>query len=283
NYTLCESLYSRNTKNPKVNYTFIEFFNGIGTISAREEDGTITQERYDKGMLSAQELSLRQINAPQRYLPAYVIREAIASMAIYGKFNIDLVRRPAEANNAKCLLRTGENIAYLYNNLNNNHTLHYDKIIKNLNNINPNYTNIGYNFFGNRLYLNLKERNLSHTIDLLHISDGTLKYMLLMGIFLNPERGHFIGLDEPESYLHPDMIRSVAKMIKEAAKHSQTIVATHSPLLLNAFTLKDILIFQKDTTNGTSVLRGNEAYVGENYELLPGQLWLNGEIGGTRW
>ncbi|MBD5356994.1 MAG: AAA family ATPase [Bacteroides sp.] len=283
NYTICESLYSQNAKNTHSTYSYIEFRNGVGTISARDEDGSISQENYDKGMLSAQELSLRQINAPQRYLPAYIIREAVTSMAIYGKFNIDMVRRPSEANNSKRLIRTGENIAYLYNTLNNNHSLHYEKIIKNLNNINPNYTGIGYNFFGNRLYLNLRESNLSHTIDTLHISDGTLKYMLLMGIFINPDRGYLIGLDEPESYLHPDMIRSIAKMIKEASKHSQIIVATHSPLLLNAFNLEDILIFQKDKTNNTTVLRGNEAYQGEEQDLLPGQLWLNGEIGGTRW
>lgn len=43
------------------------------------------------------------------------------------------------------------------------------------------------------------------------------------------------------------MIRSVAKMMKSAGKTSQIIVATHSALLLNAFELDDILVFEKMT------------------------------------
>ena len=130
----------------------------------------------------------------------------------------------------------------------------------------------------------MRERNLSHAIDALHISDGTLKFMLLMSIFYNPERGLLVGIDEPESCLHPDMIRSVAKMMKSAARSSQIIVATHSPLLLNSFELDDILVFEKNDNNETTINRYSEADFEEREgELLPGQMWLNGDIGGKRW
>ena len=121
-------------------------------------------------------------------------------------------------------------------------------------------------------------------MDALHISDGTLKYMLLLAIFHNPDRGALVYIDEPESCLHPDMIRSVAKMMKSAAKTSQIIVATHSALLLNAFELDDILVFEKNDRNESQIKRYSEGDF-EDYEgeILPGQLWLNGEIGGKRW
>ena len=283
NYSLCETLYSEDSKGKKKNFCYLEFRNGIGQISVRTKSG-IDVEKYEGGMLSAQELVLRQITDPQRYLPSFVVREAINSVAAYSRFNFDKVRQPAEANDLKRLMSTGENLSQLLSRLNNNFSLQYEKIRESLSDINPNFTDIGFNVFGSRLYLSLREKNLAHAIDALHISDGTLKYMLLLSIFHNPERGMLIDIDEPESCLHPDMIRSVAKMMKSAAQKSQIIVATHSALLLNSFELNDILVFEKNTQNETMVKRyGEEDFDDREGDLLPGQLWLNGEIGGKRW
>ena len=283
NYTLCETLYAEDNKGKKKTFSYLEFRNGIGQISVRTKSG-IEVEKYDDGMLSAQELVLRQITDPQRYLPSFVVREAISAIAGYSKFNFDQVRQPADANDVKRLISTGENLSHLLSNLNNNYTFQYEKIIECLSDINPNFTGIGYNVFGSRLYLSLREKNLSHAIDALHMSDGTLKYLLLLSIFHNPQRGTLVCVDEPESCLHPDMIRSVAKMMKRAAMTSQIIVATHSALLLNAFELDDILVFEKNDKNETQIIRYSEDDFGDREdELLPGQLWLNGEIGGKRW
>ena len=283
NYTLCETLYSEDNKGKKKTFSYLEFRNGIGQISVRTKSG-IEVEKYDDGMLSAQELVLRQITDPQRYLPSFVVREAISAIAGYSKFNFDQVRQPADANDVKRLISTGENLSHLLSNLNNNYTFQYEKIIECLSDINPNFTGIGYNVFGSRLYLSLREKNLSHAIDALHMSDGTLKYLLLLSIFHNPQRGTLVCVDEPESCLHPDMIRSVANMMKRAAMTSQIIVATHSALLLNAFELDDILVFEKNGRNETQIMRYSEDdFENREGELLPGQLWLNGEIGGKRW
>ena len=283
NYSLCETLYSEDCKNRKRSFSYLEFRNGIGQISVRTKSG-IEVEKYDSGMLSAQELVLRQVTDPQRYLPSFVVREAINSIAGYSKFNFDKVRQPAEANDIKRLISTGENLSQLLSYLNNNYSFQYEKIRECLSDINPNFIGIGYNVFGSRLYLSLREKNLSHAIDALHMSDGTLKYLLLLSIFHNPERGLFIGIDEPESCLHPDMIRSVAKMMKNAAKTSQIIVATHSALLLNAFELDDILVFEKNSQNETLIKRySEEDFADYECDILPGQLWLNGEIGRKRW
>lgn len=283
NYSLCETLYSEDCREKKKNFSYIEFRNGSGQISIRKKSG-IKVEKYEDGMLSAQELVLRQVTDPQRYLPSFVVREAINAIAGYSKFDLNKVRQPAEANDIKRLISTGENLSQLLSNINNNYTFQYEEIRKCLSDINPNFTGIGYNVFGSRLYLSIREKNLSHAMDALHISDGTLKYLLLLSIFYNPNRGALIDIDEPESCLHPDMIRSVAKMMKVAAKKSQIIVATHSALLLNAFDLEDILVFEKNDQNETQVMRYNEDDF-ETYDgdLLPGQLWLNGEIGGKRW
>lgn len=101
---------------------------------------------------------LKQITDPQRYLPSFVVKEAINAIAGYSKFNYDKVRLPAEANDTKRLMSTGENLSQLLNNLNNNYTFQYEKIRECLSDINPNFTGIAYNVFGSRLYLSLREK-----------------------------------------------------------------------------------------------------------------------------
>jgi predicted ATPase len=133
--------------------------------------------------------------------------------------------------------------------------------------------------------LSLKEKNLERAITIEHISDGTLRFLLLMSIFYNPERGRIICLDEPEIGLHPDMINAVCKGIQYAAQHgTQVIVATHSPLLMNGFVLEDLLVFEKDQQNNTIVAaKSEDEFEGWEGDFLVGQMWLRGQIGGTRW
>ena len=73
-------------------------------------------------------------------------------------------------------------------------------------------------------------------------------------------------------------------MLKNASRDTQLICATHSPLLLNQFTLNDIIVFDKNDKNQTIINRPAESDF-EDWEgsLLPGQMWLYGVLGGKRW
>lgn len=122
----------------------------------------------------------------------------------------------------------------------------YDKIEGLLQSINPNFKDISFDFIGSKSLLVLREKNLTRSVPVEHISDGTLRYLLLISILYNPERGSLICIDEPETGLHPDMINTVSQAIKYASQNgSQLIIATHSPILLNQFDLDDIWIFEK--------------------------------------
>ena len=103
----------------------------------------------------------------------------------------------------------------------------------------------------------LREEHLARSVSIEHVSDGTLRYLLLLSILYNPKRGSLVCIDEPETGLHPDMINTVADAIKHASKKTQLIIATHSPLLLNSFDLEDILVFEKNTRNETEVTGKN--------------------------
>jgi predicted ATPase len=133
----------------------------------------------------------------------------------------------------------------IINNIRNNHSLWYAQIEAAIKKINPHFQDINFIFLSSKLYLVLREKYLANSVYIEHISDGMLRYLLLLSVLLNPERGNLVCIEEPETNLHPDMINTTADAIKQASKNTQIIVTTHSPLLLNSFDIEDVLIFEK--------------------------------------
>jgi len=68
------------------------------------------------------------------------------------------------------------------------------------------------------------------------LSDGMLRFLLLLTIFASPSPASLIAIDEPEMGLHPSMLPVVAEYAVAATDKTQVILTTHSPQFLNAFT-----------------------------------------------
>jgi predicted ATPase len=114
------------------------------------------------------------------------------------------------------------------------------------------------------------------------LSDGTLRFIALATLFLQPEefRPSLILVDEPELGLHPYAIEILASLIRQASLSTQVIVATQSSLLLDHFAPEDVLV--ADRIDGGTQLRRLKleelaAWL-EDYSL--GQLWEKNEFGG---
>ncbi len=283
-YTLNEKMYIEHKGSP---FTYLDFSNGNGKISTRTQDSTILFQDYTDSDISGQELILRQINDPKHYLPIHTLRKAIESLSVYSNFNVEegsKVRSTAEFSTDVRLRKNAANLSQILNLLKHNHTFDFARLEETFSNINPNFKSIEIiNLYG-QSYLSLLEKNISRAIGALHISDGTLRFLILESVFYNPLRGSLVAIDEPERGLHPDMIRSVADMIKYAAKQTQIIIATHSPHLLNQFELEDVLVFEKNEENSTVIRTVSEDdFPDWDGDFLPGQMWLLGQIGGKRW
>lgn len=286
-YSLNEKMFTAHKKKSGFSYIYLDFSNGNGKISTRTQDSSILFQDYTDSDISGQELILRQINDPKHYLPIHTLRKAIESISVYNNFNVEegsKVRSLAEFSTDVRLRKNGANLSQILNMLKLNHTFDFARLEETFRNINPNFRSIEITNLYGQSYLSLLEKNMSRAIGALHISDGTLRFLLLESILYNPLRGLLVAIDESERGLHPDMIRSVAEMIKYASKQTQIIVATHSPHLLNQFELEDVLVFEKDDDNSTVVRTVSENdFPDWEGEYLPGQMWLLGQIGGKRW
>lgn len=114
------------------------------------------------------------------------------------------------------------------------------------------------------------------------LSDGTLRFMALATLLLQPERlrPSVILLDEPELGLHPYAITLFASLVKQAAVDSQIIMATQSPTLLDHFEPEDVIVANRVGGEARFERLNAErlAVWLEDYSL--GELWEKNEIGG---
>jgi predicted ATPase len=114
------------------------------------------------------------------------------------------------------------------------------------------------------------------------LSDGTLRFIALATLFLQPERYRpsVILVDEPELGLHPYAIELLAALIRQASVTTQVIVSTQSSLLLDHFEPEDVLVADR-VDGSTRVIRLEPERLAkwlEDYSL--GQLWEKNELGG---
>jgi predicted ATPase len=112
------------------------------------------------------------------------------------------------------------------------------------------------------------------------LSEGTLRFLWLAALLLSPDLPPITLIDEPEVSLHPELLKLLSGLMRDAALRTQLIVATHSPDLIRWLEPDEVVVLDKvgesvtltwaDTLNLDEWLR--------NYTLA--DLWLMGEMGG---
>jgi len=137
--------------------------------------------------------------------------------------------------------------------------------------LNPDTIRLSWRHVGSDAYFNAST-----------LSDGSLRFIALTTLLMQPPelRPSVILLDEPELGLHPVAIALLADEMREAARTTQVIVSTQSPLLLDHFTPEDILVAER--LNGATTLRrlSSQKLADWLEEYSLGQLWEKNELGG---
>jgi predicted ATPase len=133
-----------------------------------------------------------------------------------------------------------------------------------------------------KIKLEWKHREQDQYFDAWALSDGTLRFIALATLFLQPKelKPPLVLVDEPELGLHPFAINLLGAMVKSASVDMQVVLATQSPLLLDEFAPENVIVAERDghaTTfrrlDGDSL----ESWL-EDYSL--GELWEKNELGG---
>ena len=113
------------------------------------------------------------------------------------------------------------------------------------------------------------------------LSEGTLRFLWLVTLLQCPNLPTVTLIDEPEVSLHPEMLRLLVELFREASMRTQLIVATHSDRLVSFLEPSELVVCDLDETGGMKTTRANDLDLEHwlrDYSL--DRLWEMGQLGG---
>ena len=235
--------------------------------------------------ISTDQSILSQIKDPDLYPELTYLGSQLSQIAIYRNWEIgqkSMPRLPQKTDLPEHpLLEDGSNLGLVLNNLQNQ--IGSRKLIETLQKFYDEAEELSLKIYGGTVQILIREQGFIQPIPATRLSDGTLRYLFLMALLLDPSPPPVLCIEEPEIGFHPDILPIIAEMLIEASQKTQLIVTTHSDALVSALNPESVLVCDRDD-RGSSLRRLDPERLKkwlENYTL--GDLWLMGEIGGDRW
>jgi predicted ATPase len=230
---------------------------------------------------------LSQVRDFGQYPEITLLAGLYGSFRIYSEWsfgrNSTLREATPTSRSEKTLSESMDDLALILNGLEG--TIAHEKIKDLLKELKETYADYATRILFGRVGLELVETPFKHPLPAKRLSDGTLRFLALAAILLQPTPPPLICLEEPELGMHPDMIRIVADMIIDASTRTQLIITTHSEHLLTAMQDDFDALFAFDAGLAGSVVRRfcQADYQDWQQEHTLGELWTSGELGGNRW
>ncbi len=229
---------------------------------------------------------------PSLYNPTHAndirkyVKEKVKSWRVYHFHDTSMsarIKKNNRINDNLFLQEDGANLAAFLYAMQHQYPKHYERIVKTIQMIIPIFKDFLLRPMvenAESIRLEWCDKNSDYIFDISDLSDGSLRFIAIITMLLQPERPAMILLDEPEMGLHPFAIKILAGLLKKTAHFSQVIVATQSVELVSEFEPEDIIVTeQKDnaSTFHRLELEPLKSWL-SSYSL--GQLWQKNIIGG---
>ena len=257
------------------------------TVANRKGFFPLKQRKLKRESIDPQQSILSQRKDPDLYPEVTATAKRFGGIQVFREwgFGRSAALRAAQPSNlpTDVLLPQLVNLGLVLNDLEhrNEWTRFNDLMRKFL----PRYKRLSTKVSAGSVQVYLHEDGLGVPVPATRLSDGTLRFLALLAILLNPESATMICIEEPELGLHPDAMSLLAELLTEAAEKTQLIVTTHSDVLVSALTEQAESVLVCDyLENGTELRRLEAAKLRhwlEKYRL--GEVWRLGKLGGNLW
>ncbi|WP_084514052.1 AAA family ATPase [Salipiger mucosus] len=262
-------------------FRFLDFKEGSGrAVSGELPD--IDDERAERQLSAPDLIAVNALGQFADHPRVTALRNFITGWYV-SYFSVDMTRGQPEAGPQERLSRTGDNLANVVQYLAEQHPDRLEEIFKTLRRRIPQIDRVLAEAMPDgRLLLTIKDGPFDNPILAKFASDGTLKMLAYLVLLYDPDPAPFIGVEEPENFLHPRLLYELAEECRVAAQGSQVLVTTHSPFFINALKSEEVRVLYR-TEDGYTKVKSASEIRGINEFLsagaLLGDLWVEGHFG----
>jgi len=193
------------------------------------------------------------------------------------------VKQQAEIGDNAFFRADASNLAPFLLLLRDKHADHYRLIVESIRRVAPFFNDFKLRpnpLNPDRIQLEWTERGSDSYFNAHSFSDGTLRFVCLATLLLQPSPPSTILIDEPELGLHPFAIQMLASLLKQASARTQVIASTQSVTLVNQFTPETVVVVSRgEGQSAFGRLKPDEIATWlDDYSL--GDLWEKNVLGG---
>jgi predicted ATPase len=228
------------------------------------------------------ETSLSQV--PKMYQQPETLRKHLASCTFYGALDVSPrspVRLPQEMRPAKLPGANGEDLVTCLYDLRETDADRFEIVEDTLAAAFPDFEKLAFPpVAAGKLSMTWKDKNFSKPIYVHELSEGTLRFLWLVALLQSRELTAVTLIDEPEVSLHPELLKLLADLMREASNRTQLIVATHSDRLIRFLKPEEVLVC--DVEDGLMGVKWGDEFNLEKWlaEYSLDELWAMNILGG---
>ena len=262
-------------------FRFLDYADGEGRVISGELPD-VQDERIEAPLSSPDTLAVNTLGQLAQNPRVVALRNFIMGWHVSYLSSEDARGQP-EAGPQERLSKTGDNLANVIQHLSEEHSARLECIFERLRERVPKIQKVTADQMPDgRLLLQIKDAPFSDPVMARFASDGTLKMLAYLVLMNDPVPPPFIGIEEPENFLHPRLLYGLAEECRGAAEATQILVTTHSPFFLDALRPHEVRVLWRNESGYTRchALDRNDkvkAFMDAGGQL--GDLWMEGHFG----
>ena len=235
-------------------FHFLKYERGIGSVVTGDVPESEDQ-RTERKLSGPDVLAVSTLGQFAENPRVQALRDFITGWHLSHLSTKDMRGIP-EAGPQERLSKSGDNLVNVIQHLKERHPQRLDAIFVALRRRVPQIERVIPDLLpSGHLLLMVKDAPFAEGVQARYASDGTMKLLAYLVQLYDPDPPPLIGIEEPENFLHPKLLRELAEECESAAANTQLIVTTHSPFFINALQPKQVWAMMRGPDGYTIVKR----------------------------
>ncbi len=259
---------------------FLDFRNGEGNAITNESQygrEGVKAERVSQKVTSPDILAIKGLGQFEQFKAISAFRSLLEKWYV-SNFKIEHGRNVSDTGISSHLSVSGDNLAQVTKFMFDYHRELFNDILEKLPGRIPGISKVeAKETEDGRIILKFQDQNFKDPFVARYVSDGTIKMFAYMILLHDPEPHPLLCIEEPENFLHPDLLLQLCEEIREYSERGgQVFVSSHSPDFVNGLKVDELFFLVKES--GFTVIKAaldDETVRDLSKENQLGWLWRN--------